>query len=185
VRRPGRTLAAVAATALAAGCSTTTAAATTAMATNTVATSTVPTSSAPTSSAPTRTVPTSTARTVTQAIVTGYKSGSPAQRSSGPVTVVVRGKAAASLGQVLNRLPTGGSMDCEENVLLYNITFTVSHSRRTIDVAGYACVAAVQVTQDGKTTLRTDSHCALLAAVRTVLPASAATTRQSAVACDS
>ena len=85
---------------------------------------------------------TSTAPTVTQAKVTGYKSGSPAFQSSGPVTVVLRGKTAAHLDQVLNSLPKGGTMECMENVLLYNITFALSNSHKTIDVAGYACVAA-------------------------------------------
>ena len=155
MRKAGRTLTAVAAAALAAGCS----AAATANAAN-------------------------TAPAVTQATVTGYKSGSPALQSSGPVTVVLRGKAAARLGQVLNSLPGGGTMDCMENVLLYRITFALSGSHATIDVAGYACVAAVQVTEDGKTTLRTDTHCTLLAAARKVLPASAATTQQDSPACD-
>jgi hypothetical protein len=155
VRGPGRVLTAVAATALAAGCS----AAATADAT-------------------------STAPAVTQAKVTGYKSGGPAFRSSGPVTVVLRGKTAAHLDQVLNSLPTGGTMECMENVLLYNITFALSGSHKTIDVAGYACVAAVQVTEDGKTTLRTDNHCTLLAVVRKVLPAGAVTTQQASAACD-
>jgi hypothetical protein len=65
-----------------------------------------------------------------------------------------------------------------ENELLYNITFAYSSPHKTIEVAGYACVAAIQVTEDGKTTLRTDSRCTLLAAVRKVLPVSAVTTRQ-------
>jgi hypothetical protein len=156
VRRPGRVLTVVAATALAAGCSAT-------------ATATA--------------VATSTAPTVTQAKVTGYRSGSLSFQSSGPVTVVLRGKTAAHLDQVLNSLPKGGTMDCMENVLLYNISFDISGSHKTIDVAGYACVAAVQVTESGKTTLRTDSHCSLLAAVRKVLPASAVATRQESSAC--
>ena len=155
MRKAGRALTAVAAAALAAGCS---AAATASTA--------------------------STAPAVTRATVTGYKSGSAALQSSGPVTVVLRGKAAARLGQVLNSLPGGGTMDCMENVLLYRITFALSGSHATIDVAGYACVAAVQVTEDGKTTLRTDTHCTLLAAARKVLPASAATTQQDSPACD-
>lgn len=154
MRRPGRVLTAVAATALTAGCS----AAATAQA--------------------------STALAVTQATVTGYKSGSPAWRSSGPVTVVLRGTTAARLDQVLNSLPKGGTMECEENVLLYNVTFALSSSHKTIDVAGYACAAAVQVTQGGTTTLRTDNHCTLAAAVRKALPASAVTTQQDSPACD-
>jgi hypothetical protein len=154
VRRPGRVLAAVAATALTAGCS----AAATAAA--------------------------STAPAVTQATVTGYKSGSPAWLPSGPVIVVLRGTTAARLDQVLNSLPEGGTMQCEENVLLYNVTFALSSSDKTIEVAGYACAAAVQVTQDGTTTLRTDNHCTLAAAVRTALPASAVATRQNSPVCD-
>jgi len=154
VRGPGRVLAAVAATTLAAGCSAATADAT------------------------------STAPTVAQATVTGFKSGSPASRSAGPVTVILPGAAAAGLDQVVNGLPAGGSMDCMENVLLYAITFALSGSRTTIDVAGYACVAAVQVTEDGKTTLRTDSRCALLAAVRDVLPAGAVMTQRAVAGCD-
>ena len=153
MRRPGRTLTAIAATALAAGCS---------------AAATAHSTVGATSSAP----------AVTQAKVTGYKSGSAFLQSSGPVTVVLRGKAAAHLGQVLNSLPKRGTMECAENELLYNITFAYSSSHERIEVAGYACVAAVQVTEDGKTTLRTDSRCTLLAAVRKVLPASAVTTRQ-------
>ena len=155
MRRPGRALTTVTAAALAAGCS-----------------------AAATANAA------STAPAVTQATVTGYKSGSPALQSSGPVTVVLRGKTAAHLGQVLNSLPKGGTTDCMENVLLYSITFALSSSHKTIDVAGYACAAAVQVTEDGKRTLRTDNHCTLLAAARKVLPASAVTTQQDSPACD-
>ena len=155
MRRPGRALTTVTAAALAAGCS-----------------------AAATANAA------STAPAVTQATVTGYKSGSPALQSSGPVTVVLRGKTAADLGQVLNSLPAGGTMECMENVLLYNITFALSGSHKTVDVGGYACVAAVQVTEDGKSTLRTDSRCTLLAAVRKVLPASAVTTQEDSPACD-
>ena len=155
MRGLGKVMTAVAVTALAAGCSA-------------AATATT----------------TSTAPAVTQAKVTGYKSGSPAFQSSGPVTVVLHGKTAAHLDQVLNSLPKGGTMECMENVLLYNITFALSSSHKTIDVAGYACVAAVQVTENGTTTLRTDSHCTLLAAVRKVLPASAVTTQQDSPACD-
>jgi hypothetical protein len=121
---------------------------------------------------------------VTQARVTGYTSGDPAFASSGPVTVVLRGKTAAHLDQVLNSLPKGGTMDCEENVLLYNISFALAGSHRTVDVAGYGCVAAVQVTEDGKTMLRTDNRCTLLAAVRKVLPARAVATQQGSAACD-
>ena len=121
---------------------------------------------------------TATAPAVTRATVTGYKSGSAFLPSSGPVTVVLRGAVAARLRQVLDSLPEGGTMACMENMLLYNITFSFSSPRKTVDAAGYACVTAVQVTQDGKTTLRTDRHCTLLAAVRKVLPASAVTTRQ-------
>ena len=154
MRGPGKVLAAVAATALATGCSAATADAR------------------------------STAPAVTQATVTGYKSGgTPAFQSAGPVTVVLRGPAAAGLDQVLNGLPNGGSMNCMENVLLYTITFALSGSRKTIDVAGYECVAAVRVTEDGKTTLRTDSQCDLLSAVRSVLPASAVVTKRAASAC--
>jgi len=158
VRGPGRVMTAVAATALVAGCSA-------AAATHPAAT-------------------TSTAPTVTQASVTGYKSGSPAFASSGPITVVLRGQTAAHLDEILNGLPKGANMDCEENVLLYNITFAVTGSHKTIDVAGYGCVAAVKVTEDGKTTLRTDHGCTLLAAVRKVLPARAVATQQGAAACD-
>jgi hypothetical protein len=157
VRGPGKVTAAVAATALAAGCSAAAVARTT----------------------------TSTASTVTQATVTGYKSGSPEFSSSGPVTVVLRGTTAAHLDQVLNSLPKGGNMDCEENVLLYNITLTLTGSHQPIAVAGYACVAAVQVTENGKETLRTDKGCALLAAVRKALPATAVATQKGSAACAS
>lgn len=115
MRGPGRVLTAVAATALAADCS---------AAATSHATSTAP-------------------AVVTQAKVTGYKSGGLAFQSSGPVTVVLRGTTAAHLDQVLNSLPKSGTMACMENVLLYNITFDLSGSPKTIDVAGYACVAAV------------------------------------------
>ena len=156
MRGPGKILAAVAASALAAGCS-----------------------AAATADAK------STAPAVTQATVTGYRSGgTPAFQSSGPVTVVLRGPAAEGLDQVLNGLPNGGSMNCMENVLLYTITFALSGSRKTIDVAGYECVSAVQVTEDGKAALRTDSRCDLLSAVGSVLPASAVVTKRAASACD-
>ena len=157
MRGLGRAVAAVAGTALAAGCSAAAAARTT----------------------------TSAAPTVTQASVTGYKSGSPESASAGPVTVVLRGDSAAHLDEVLNSLPKGGNMDCEENVLLYNITFTLAGSLKPINVAGYACVAAVQVTENGKETLRTDHGCKLLANIRKLLPATAAATQHSPAACAS
>lgn len=154
MRRPGIALTAVATAALAAGCSTAT------------------------------TGTGSTAPAVTQATVTGYRSGNITFPSSGPVTVVLRGEQAAHLDQVLNSLPKGGTMECMENVLLYNITFALPGSRKTIDVAGYVCTGAVQVTEDGKATLRTDNHCTLLVAIRKVLPASAATTQHEWPPCD-
>jgi hypothetical protein len=63
------------------------------------------------------------------------------------------------------------------------VLMAVAATALTIDVAGYACAAAVQVTEDGTTTLRTDNRCTLLAAVRKALPASAVTTQQDSPAC--
>jgi hypothetical protein len=40
-------------------------------------------------------------------------------------------------------------MQCMENVLLYDITFAFS-SHETVEVAGYACVAAVAVTRTAR-----------------------------------
>jgi hypothetical protein len=166
-------MATVAATALVAGCSAAAATHTTHTTTKTHTTTTTH---------PTTT--TSTAPTVTQASVTGYKTGDPAFASAGPITVVLHGKTAAHLDQILNSLPKGANMNCAENVLLYNITFTLTASPKTIAVAGWACVAAVQVTENGKMTLRTDKGCTLLEAVRKVLPARAVTTQQAGAACD-
>ncbi len=69
---------------------------------------------------------------------------------------------------------------------MYRIDFSaglVAHS--TALVAGYRCGAAVTVAVAGaKVSWRRDARCALIRAVRRVLPARAKATRSLAIGCD-
>lgn len=119
-----------------------------------------------------------------QAKVTGFASGNPEMRASGPVSVVLNGGSAARIDQIINSLPKTSAAVCMEDQLLYQITFTAAAgSRQGFDVAGWACNANVMITADGTTTVRRDVHCALLLAVRRVLPATAAATQHGSDGC--
>jgi hypothetical protein len=113
---------------------------------------------------------------VTQAEVTGYVHMSEAYPSSGPVSVLLRGAAAASLYRTVEGLRAGNSVQCAEEAHLYQITFT-SAAGGQVDVAGYQCGDWVDITTAGKASQWTDANCALADAVRRILPASAVATR--------
>jgi hypothetical protein len=126
------------------------------------------------------------------AAVTGFASapvmagGSPSR----PVTVRVTGMRASRLTLLVNRLPSvsQSQVSCHEPLgLMYRIVFgngTLAKSRAV--VAGYRCDAAVAVTVAGQISWwRRDAHCALLRAVRQVLPRRAKATQRPSIGCDS
>jgi hypothetical protein len=106
--------------------------------------------------------------------VTGFSRTSPADRSSGPVTVRLDSTQARRLRPVLDALPLGPpTMNCAENPLLYRIVFRpAAGAAPSFEADGWACPAMVVVTGHGrKTELLCDSDCSLLHAVVEVLPA--------------
>lgn len=108
--------------------------------------------------------------------VTGYANAAKTATGSptGPVSVVVQGATAARLRQLALGLPKSGPLICAENSELYQIVFTrVAGAAGGLTVVGYLCGSLVQLTGAGENGARTDQHCALLSAVRHVLPPSA------------
>jgi hypothetical protein len=119
------------------------------------------------------------AQSVDKAWLTGYASSPLDAGPSGPVSVVLQGASAARLDQLVNGLQKSTGVSCEENAQLYQIDFThVAGGKRAFDVAGYQCANLVNITSDGKTVTRVDGKCALLTAVRRLLPATATATAQ-------
>jgi hypothetical protein len=119
------------------------------------------------------------AQSVDKARLTGYASSPLDAGPSGPVSVVLQGASAARLDQLINGLQKSTGVSCVENAQLYQIDFThVAGGKRAFDVAGYQCANLVNITSDGKTVTRVDGKCALLTAVRRLLPATATATAQ-------
>ena len=66
-----------------------------------------------------------------------------------------------------------------ENIRVYQLDFThVAGAKQGFEVAGYECANLVDITSGGKTVTRVDGKCALLNAVRRLLPATAKVTKQ-------
>ncbi len=116
---------------------------------------------------------------VTQASVTGFVHSSLSGPSTGPISVTLRGAPAASLYRVAERLESGNALDCMENAQLYAINFTSATGH--IVVSGYQCDGWVHMAAPGKASEWTDSNCALLYAVRRLLPATATSTQRDPV----
>jgi hypothetical protein len=92
---------------------------------------------------------------------------------------VLHGASAARLDQLINGLQKWTGVSCMENAQLYRIDFTqVAGAKSGFEVAGYQCANLVDITADGKSVTRVDGKCALLTAVRRLLPASAKATKQ-------
>ena len=66
-----------------------------------------------------------------------------------------------------------------ENIQLYQLDFTqIAGAKRGLEVAGDQCANLVYITSNGRTVTKVDGNCALLTAVRQLLPATAAATKQ-------
>ena len=125
--------------------------------------------------------------------VTGFRSVRvPVAASSpyGPVTVRVAGKGADRLAQLVSQLPsaTQSQVTCHEPLgLMYRIVFGAGSGAQSHEVVeGYECAAAVTVAVAGQAiSWRRDAHCALIRAVRHVLPARAMATQRLASGCGS
>jgi hypothetical protein len=110
--------------------------------------------------------------------VTGFTSipvGPAGSPPSGPVTVRVAGNEASRLAQLVSQLPSvpQSQVTCVEPPgLIYRIVFgadSVAQSKEVVE--GYLCAAAVTVAVAGKAiSWRRDAKCALIRAVRHVLP---------------
>ncbi|HTZ92918.1 MAG TPA: hypothetical protein VMB74_11030 [Streptosporangiaceae bacterium] len=120
--------------------------------------------------------------------VTGYRSvPTMSSSSAGPVTVRVTGAQASRLALLVRQLPSAPPAHCEEPLgLMYRIGLAagaVAHSAALVE--GYRCGAAVTVAVAGqKASWRRDARCALIRAVRRVLPARAKATRGLSIGCD-
>jgi hypothetical protein len=107
--------------------------------------------------------------------------------STGPVTVRVSGADARRLAQLVRQLPPAPPAHCEEPLgLMYRIGFSAGAvAESTALVTGYRCGGGVTVVVAGaKVSWRRDTRCALIRAVRQVLPARARATRGLAIGCD-
>lgn len=118
-------------------------------------------------------------KSVDQARLTGFASATVAMGSSHPVSVMLHGASAARLDQLINGLQKWTGASCMENIRVYQLDFThVAGAKQGFEVAGYECANLVDITSGGKTVTRVDGKCALLNAVRRLLPATAKVTRQ-------
>jgi hypothetical protein len=114
-----------------------------------------------------------------KARLTGYASATVSGGASGPISVALPGASVARLDQLVEGLQKWTGASCEENIQLYRIDFTqVAGAKRSFQVAGDQCANLVYITSDGTTVTRVDGKCALLTAVRRLLPATAKATRQ-------
>ena len=119
------------------------------------------------------------AHSADKARLTGYASATVSGGASGPISVALPGTSAARLDQLVNGLQKWTGASCEENIQLYQLDFTqIAGAKRDLEVAGDQCANLVYVTSHGKTVTKVDGNCALLTAVRRLLPATAAATRQ-------
>jgi hypothetical protein len=125
-----------------------------------------------------------------RAQVTGYAASS-LFAATGPVSVQLRGASAARIEQIVEGLPQADRADiCNDNWELYQIAFTAATgAQRGFDLTGYGCRSlVVETTASGLNRVLIDQNCALLAAVREALPASATVTRAAAthaIVCES
>jgi hypothetical protein len=118
--------------------------------------------------------------------VTGFSQISDMDPSSGPVMVQVNRTQAKALRAALNALPLGPPAGCMEDSLLYRITFRrAAGSGVSFEADGWACIAAVVVTEHGREMSPLyDETCSLLRAVVAVLPThQAEATRHSSAGC--
>lgn len=114
-----------------------------------------------------------------RAEVTGYATSNVFGDTSGAVSVVLHGESAARIDQLAEGLPAGGIDDlCTIEEKMYEITFTAGPgTKQSLDVIGFGCVRlVVEIPSDGVPRQLVDRNCALLSAVRRLIPASATAT---------
>jgi hypothetical protein len=116
-----------------------------------------------------------------RAQVTGYASSSVGGQTTGAVSVELNGESAARIDQIVEGLPSANlEYICAENQQEYHISFTASAGTgvgQNFGLTGYWCNnLVVETLSHGAITDRIDRDCALLAAVRRLLPARAAAT---------
>jgi hypothetical protein len=122
---------------------------------------------------------TATSTSGDRAEVTGYATSNMFGDTSGAVSVVLRGASAARIDQLAEGLPAANIDDlCTFEDRMYQITFTAgADAKQGLDVIGYGCgELVVEVPSHGPTSQRVDRNCALLSAVRRLIPASATAT---------
>jgi F0F1-type ATP synthase membrane subunit c/vacuolar-type H+-ATPase subunit K len=119
------------------------------------------------------------AQPLDKARLTGYASASLSGGASGPISLSLQGAIVARLDQLVSGLQKWTGASCMENIQLYQLDFTrIAGAKRDFQVAGYECANLVSITSDGKTVTKVDGGCALLTAVRRLLPATAKATKQ-------
>jgi hypothetical protein len=116
-----------------------------------------------------------------RAQVTGYATSTISGRTSGAVSVDLDGASAARIDAIVEGLPRANlRYICAESAQEYHITFSADAGagvKQGFDVTGYQCHnLVVEVPLHGLTEDRIDRDCALLSAVRRLLPARATAT---------
>ncbi len=111
-----------------------------------------------------------------QAQVTGYATSNVSGRTTGAVSVELNGESAARIDQIVAGLPPANlAYLCAKNEQEYHISFSANAGagvRQDFGLTGYWCNNLVVETLSHGTTMdRIDRDCALLAAVRRLLPA--------------
>jgi hypothetical protein len=117
-----------------------------------------------------------------QAQVTGYATSNVSGRTRGAVSVELNGESAARIDQIVAGLPPANlAYLCAKNEQEYHISFSANAGagvRQDFGLTGYWCNNLVVETLSHGTTMdRIDRDCALLAAVRRLLPARATATQ--------
>ena len=116
-----------------------------------------------------------------RAQVTGYATSTISGHTSGAVSVELDGASAARIDTIVQGLPRANlRYVCAENAQEYHITFSTEAGaavRQGFALTGYWCNnLVVEVPLHGLTEDRIDRDCALLSAVRRLLPAKAIAT---------
>jgi hypothetical protein len=116
-----------------------------------------------------------------RAQVTGYATSTIRGQTSGAVSVDLDGASAARIDTIVEGLPKANPQYiCAENAQEYHITFSAGAGagvKQGFGLTGYECNnLVVEVLSHGSTMYRIDRDCALLSAVRRLLPARATAT---------
>ena len=117
-----------------------------------------------------------------RAQVTGYATSNVSGHTTGAVSVDLDGESAVRIDQIVEGLPSANrAYICAKNEQEYHISFTADVDvgvGQGFGLTGYWCNnLVVETLSDGTTMDRIDRDCALLAAVRRLLPARATATQ--------